>query len=137
MSRIYKTFYGSHIDLDKLLSVSAAQFDNRMGFGGWFVSFKLVFQLQDEPVIYERELTEAEYTYQPIDGRYCHYIRLIDGTLNPHIPEDHTKILAVQNLQKQVDELVRQWTNEPETGPVSSGLRCDFDPSNPDKVTPI
>lgn len=31
------------------------------------------------------------------------------------------------------------WWHEfkPNTAPVSSGLRCDFDPSNPDKVTPI
>ncbi len=49
-SMIYKTFYGNHIDLSKLVGVSEAYFIDRMGWGGYFVGFDMQFQLMDNPI---------------------------------------------------------------------------------------
>lgn len=38
-NRIVKTFMDTHLDLSKIVSISDAEFVDRMGFGGWFVSF--------------------------------------------------------------------------------------------------
>lgn len=50
---IYKTPFGTHIDLARIVEISDAMFINRMGSGGYFVGFYIHYQLKDEPVWYE------------------------------------------------------------------------------------
>jgi hypothetical protein len=96
---IYKTFFGTYIDLDKLVSVGKAEFIDRIGCGGWFVGFEMHFQLMDKPIYFERILHEPEeYSYNPNEIRKFQIVRSADD-----------KLKCVENLQKQIDELVSDW----------------------------
>lgn len=99
MSSIVETFFGEYIDLDKIVSISKAEFIDRMGHGGYFVGFKIRCQLIKEPIVYRRELERDEYQYETGKGH-----RIVYG-------KDSYTPLAVVRLQKQVDELVQQWKN--------------------------
>ena len=107
---IYKTPFGYHIDLDKIIAIGDAEFLDKMGSGGWFVTFSIDVQLRDLPMTYTRRVVEdVEAIYQQ---RY--HLRLTDGTTihegDVHrFEKDPQKILAVANLQKQIDELISVW----------------------------
>ena len=52
MNSIFKTRFGTHIDLSHILSISDAYFVDRMGSGGYFVEFQIQFILRDSPIFY-------------------------------------------------------------------------------------
>lgn len=95
MSKIVKTFICKHIDLSKVVSISDAYFIDNMGHGGWFVGFHMDVQLMDSPISYRRALNSSECIFEK---RHI----LIYGR-DKKIP------LAVENLQKQIDQLIIQW----------------------------
>lgn len=105
---IYKTPFGFHIDLDKIIAIGDAEFLDKMGSGGWFVTFSIDVQLRDTPITYTRELvfnTEYEFKHE-------HHAIMIDGpSIAARIIDrvDPKRILAVANLQKQIDELISVW----------------------------
>lgn len=100
-SPIVKTFIGKHIDLSKIVAISDAEFIDRMGNGGYYVGFKIHIQLMDKPIEYMRKITyqeeEQDFGKWPDRKRYCESDFI------------HRKPIAVVNLQRQVDELIRQW----------------------------
>lgn len=114
---IYKTFYGKHIDLSKLVSIDNVYFTNRMSAGGYFVGFDMYFQLLDNPIYFRRHLNEFEYRYIKNekcflgDEPYRSEICMVDGSWKSYSGEDSENILAVANLQKQVDEIIKAWTD--------------------------
>ena len=94
---IYKTFFGKYIDLDKLISVSDAEFIDRMGYGGYFVGFEMRFQLQDNPMCYQRELVAPEeYIFDHENSKFI-------------LVTNNGSLKCVENLQKQIDELIEAW----------------------------
>lgn len=119
---IYKTFYGTRIDLSKIVSISEAYIINNMGHGGFFVGFSMRFQ-GDEPTHYSRELYYEDYKINE-DRKFSHGahafdLLMVDGTYQPwekvrsspleHGSGQEDKILAVHRLQEQVDEIVKWW----------------------------
>lgn len=102
---IYKTFFNIHIDLDKIVSISDAYFINRsfrdFGHG---VAFDIHIQLLNKPIHYERELT-----YEEQNQDTCNPILIDNNKIYSGHNIDDTNILAVQNLQKQVDEIIQAW----------------------------
>ena len=107
---IYKTFFGSHIDLSKLVSISNAQFIDRMGSGGYYVGFHMDFQLLDRPLVKEFELTVEENPWIE-EGNNAYSLLLTDGTVHndKHPPADESTIQAVANLQMKIDALIKVW----------------------------
>lgn len=105
---IVRTFMGMHIDLSKIVAITDAYFINRMGNGGYFVGFDIHCQLLDEPIKYERKVERTE-----VDPEDHLKVLLVNGEpfdLRMMIfEEDEKSILAVHNLQNQIDELIAQW----------------------------
>lgn len=97
---IVKTFMGKHIDLSKVVSISDAEFFDRMGFGGYFVGFEMEVQLLDKPIKYERKLTYEERQQYEENHKKLPYGLQVSTSQS---------ILAVRNLQKQINELIQQW----------------------------
>jgi len=104
-----------HIDLSKILSISDAHFIDRMGEGGWFVGFEILFQLQDQPLKFMRGLRdpdEIRWHRATINDRGNFELAYLnpDGSIEfrqRHIPG--LPILAVVNLQAEIDDLVAVW----------------------------
>lgn len=109
MSPIYKIPGGPYIDLDKLVSISDADFVDRMGCGGWFVRFTMEFQLRETPLVFQRSLTEDEYEWD--NGKECHLLGLTNGGWVECPVEDREIIIAVNNLQSVINEIVLNWEN--------------------------
>lgn len=111
MDKIVKTFINKYIDLSKVVSISDARFIDRMGSGGYFVGFEIEVQLLEKPIIYTRKF---DYSEEGWDGKQ-HLVIMTDGSKIPgrHLfsvsKKEESKILAVKNLQNQIDELVEQW----------------------------
>jgi len=109
---IYKSeLLKKHIDLDRLLTVSDVRFVDMMGSGGWFVEFDLLFQLQDKPVVYSRRLDDSEQRFTRETG-FQLAIEDEQGNVvfSPyHVVKTNLKIVAVKNLQREVNELVYMW----------------------------
>ena len=94
MEAIQKIFTGRYIDLDKIVSIQDAQFIDRMGSGGWYVGFGIKCQLCENDIWYEREL---EFSEEHFNGDYV------------LVYNDNKEILAVANLQKQINEVIKMW----------------------------
>lgn len=94
---IVKTFIGKYIDLSKVVSISNAKFIDRMGFGGWYVSFEIHIQLLDSPIVYTRKFAYDEYKF----GTSREFKKVY--------AKDGVTLLAVERLQAQIDDLVAQW----------------------------
>lgn len=75
MSPIYKTFFGTYIDLSKLISIGSAYYEEYAT-----VSFKINFQSQEQLLKYSR------------------------GT-----DIDNNTEACLENLQKQVEEIIQAW----------------------------
>ncbi len=119
---IYKTFYGNHIDISKIVSISDAYFED--GSGGNFVGFAINFQLMNKPLLYKRKLTIEENGGWN-DSLYILNVALTDGRVieyGQHEIEDK-EIQAVANLQKQVDEIIKVWEDFKETSQSSIEAR--------------
>lgn len=84
LNPIYKTFYGKHIDLSKLISIDDAYYIDKLGAGGYSVGFDMHFQLLESPM---------------------HFRRYINNSI------EKKDIIAVANLQKQIDEIIQAWKN--------------------------
>lgn len=111
MNPIVKIFTGKHIDLSKIVSISDAEFFNRMGSGGWSVGFEIECQLLDKPIRYERSLAADEYKF---DNHYRLVTFMASGNLTSvHISDlncDSIKSsLAICRLQDQIDEIIKLW----------------------------
>ena len=111
MSKIIKNFFNKHIDLSKVVSISDAYFINRMGSGGYYVGFEMEVQLLDKPIKYTREFKDNEKYW---DGKQRGIImadkhRISNRDLYILSEEEESQVLAVKNLQIQVDELIVQW----------------------------
>jgi hypothetical protein len=102
MDSIHKTFFGRFIDLSQLVSVSEAQFS---GYRWIRVGFEMDFKFMEKPIVFERILTDDEYRNDK------DRVRLVDGSwvVASNTIDDHTKVLAVQNLQTQINEIVQAW----------------------------
>lgn len=89
MSPIIKTFFGKHIDLDKLIAISEVK---PSGYNS--VYFEMWFQLQDKPIIHDENFL----------GRYDEY---------PNMTAYHNAVVAPEiiKLQAKVDELIQVWKN--------------------------
>jgi hypothetical protein len=105
MSTIVKTFIGRHIDLSKVVSISDAYFIDNMGSGGFYVGFEIHCQLLDSPIKYERKF---EYDEEDFSGHRPKPVTTSISSDLYFLIEDKD-ILAVQRLQKQINELVEQW----------------------------
>jgi hypothetical protein len=112
-SPIVKTFIGKHIDLSKLVSIGDAQFVDRMGSGGFYVAFEIHIQLLDNPIQYMRELSHDEVIHYPYPDHRSPTPVTVSGKERDSFEymsrEYESDILAVQRLQKQIDDLVEQW----------------------------
>jgi len=112
---IHKTFFGTHIDLSKIIEISDAYYIDQMGHGGLSVGFKIIVQLRDKPIYFSRDLdSDEEVNFRIIEedsGGSYHEVKMIDGTWKKYnqVFSLMDQILAVQNLQKQIDELIQVW----------------------------
>lgn len=97
MKSIQKIFTDEHIDLDKVVLISDAYFIDRMGSGGWYVGFHIIFQLMDDPVRYTREFAFDEYKFTNEKGHELIYA------------DNSPEILAVHRYQKQIDKVIKMW----------------------------
>lgn len=104
---IHKTFYGAHIDLSKIVQIRDAYLLPPIGYEGWSVGFSIVVQLRDQCIEYMRRLTEAEQRHHDNAWR----LKMLDGSeVVGHKAYDvQANVLAVANLQVQIDELVEAW----------------------------
>ncbi len=103
---IYKMFDGRHIDLSKVLEITDAVFDDRMGSGGWFVSFSILYQLQDNRSWYTYEMEEI---IKLPDDWYKH-------THDRNWVYENVDKLACAELQKKIDEVISVWKSLVEKG---------------------
>lgn len=134
---IVKTFFGTHIDLSKIISISDARYIDRMGYGGLYVGFEIIVQLRDEPIKYERKVdqihtvnildnknsdnpAESVFLMQDSIERGYHVGVIVDGKVEYHhhghlyrVKDfDPKNLICVINLQKQIDELLNEWKIE-------------------------
>ncbi len=103
---IYKMFDGRPIDLSKVLEITDAVFDDRMGSGGWFVSFSILYQLQDNRSWYTYDV--EQYIKLPDDWTKHTYDHnwVYENVANP----------ACAELQKKIDEVISVWKSLVEKG---------------------
>lgn len=112
MSRIiHSPLLKRHIDLDKIAAISDAYFMDHMGSGGWFVGFEIHMQLLDKPIKWARGFAEDEkdYSYTPGHHNGVFYLVFTDGSKDTRDSVEGKTILAVDRLQREIDELVRLW----------------------------
>jgi hypothetical protein len=114
MNSIYKTPHGFHIDLGKIVAVHSAIFINKMGHGGWYVSYGIDVQLRDAPIIFTRELNGFEMDYKDrkyklatLDGQFIEYGS--NEWYKDKFYDSHPSILAVHNLQMEVNQIISAW----------------------------
>lgn len=96
---IYKMFDGRHIDLSKIVEVTPAYFDDRMGSGGWFVGFTMLFQLRDIRATYEYDVEQ----FITLPGNWTDHTYEYDW-VDKNVAEP-----AVAALQKHIDEIIEAW----------------------------
>lgn len=48
-----------HLDLTRLIAISEPEFEDAMGFGGYFANVVLHYQLRDNPVVVKVQLPSA------------------------------------------------------------------------------
>lgn len=100
---IIKIFTGKHIDLSKIVSISDAQFENRMGSGGYFVSFEIEAQLLEKPIYFQRRFSYSET--QSFEKEYKSEPRY----MRRYSSDNEKDIEAVKNLQRDIDVIISQW----------------------------
>ena len=131
---IYKTFWGSYIDFDNLISIGAP---GLCGIDSDVVGFSMFFKDAKEPLRYNREMenfTEKRWVYPPVDRNRVHllcdmppgilsecpenggvYLKTVDdgwvlrNNYMPYTRTGESKLIAVANLQKQIDDMVLDW----------------------------
>jgi hypothetical protein len=100
-------FNGTHVDLDHILTVSPAYFDDRMGSGGYFVAFHIQFILRDRPIVFDYEVDTFCRDIRPyMHGEDAPFAFASKAHLQWEI--DH----ALPALQHHVDELIAAWSNK-------------------------
>lgn len=106
-------FRGMWFDLDHILSISDVFFHDRMGSGGWFVSFDVIVAFRETAVRFTRELDRGKEIKFDHDLNY-HLCAMVDGSWedSPGSVEDPRTILAVANWQKEADTLRLWWENK-------------------------
>lgn len=114
--RIYKTFWGAHIDLDHILWISDAQFVDRMGNGGYFVAFEIQFMLQDKPLRYEEHLGYSDKYFRTArddKNGFSHWeILTVDNEwVKLDCKLNHKTFKCAADLQKKVNIIIQAWTN--------------------------
>jgi hypothetical protein len=106
--RIVKTIIG-WVDMDHVLMITPAKLINMRGSGGFFVDFEITFAFRNDPIIYRRPLIpHEEYDFR--DGE--NWLISTTGTkvISYEINRLHSQdILAVVNLQREVDHFIEQW----------------------------
>lgn len=95
MSPIVRAFWGGHIDLSKIVSVSDAYFINRMSSGGYFVGFQIHCQLLDTPIEHVWDISHFGLKSSETGGG----VRSVE-IVGPESEEA---------LQKDIDNFVEQW----------------------------
>ncbi len=96
---IVRAFWGVHIDLTKIVSVSNAYFIDRMGSGGYYWGFDVHCQLIDRPIHLEFEDHELGVDSHPIDSQGR------PGLLPPEMAE----LEGISKLQPQIEEFIELW----------------------------
>jgi len=102
---IVKLFNGKYIDIDKVVSISEPSFIDRMGHGGFYVGFDIEVQLLEKTIEYEREFEYAEYQHNHNSLPDCSLVYL----------ENTNKLLAVERLKVQIDDLIGIWLKHNQT----------------------
>ena len=124
MKKIYKTFYGETIDLSKVSSISQAglKIKSKNNLGTPYVYFKVSF-VGCKEYIYKRKLHKGEYEIVTKYEKCGHsnftymanvdYIKVMFDDKSRYLKKakkaDVNKCIAVQNLQKQVDNFICDW----------------------------
>ena len=113
MNCIYKTPQGFFVDLGKIAAVYPATFVDHMGHGGWFVSYHIDIQLREAPIVFTRRLSDDEVRFVYLQDSKSrggqHEAATTEGNWH-HSPSMAADILAVHNLQREVDQLIAAWT---------------------------
>jgi hypothetical protein len=108
---IYKTFFGKHIDLSKVIAISDAYFIDRMGRGGYYVGFDITCQLLEKPISCTIDICTGECVR--FDEELNHHTLLINGEFKLLRDINNKKdIQAVKNLQAKVDEIITAWKSD-------------------------
>jgi len=99
---IYKMFTGNHIDLSKVVDISAPWFEDRMGRGGYYAGFDITFQLMDNPVSYGFDVSGPNSVLGEVE--------LPEGVeyAGFECSEVYNKA-AMEWLTPLVDEVIAQW----------------------------
>lgn len=115
MEPIYKMYDGSHIDLDKIVSISSLQHKND-GFGTWGFYFTIEVQLRDKFLAYWFIDDDDHRCYFGFDRKAMKLIiKLEDGTsmfcedyFNPYIERTAMASLEVV-AKKELENLINVW----------------------------
>lgn len=112
---IYKTPFGTHIDLARILEIGDAVFIDRMGSGGYFVGFYIQYQLRDEPVWYEFEGEgwSPEWAPERNTSKLPVWDKPYEFASKGH--EAWCRIHMVKWLQDRVDAIIEEWKKCRET----------------------
>ena len=123
MKKLHKTFFGLTIDLSKIASIGNAYLKSRGARrSSIWVCFNIMFDGGKE-YNFKRKMEEGEFKtitkYQQCGHTNWTYMADVDymkikfEDKYRYIPKamkaDKGKCLAIQNLQKQVDELIKVW----------------------------
>lgn len=114
MERIYKTFWGQYIDLSRLVSVSNARMvDHENKYTSFKqVCFNMFFDRTDAPVTYRRGLVfDDGCSLKDFETDEAIYTYSIGGGFFNQAPKKNSngEYVAVVNLQKQIDSLIKDW----------------------------
>lgn len=96
---IVRAFWGVHIDLTKIVSVSDAYFMDRMGSGGYYWGFDVHCQLLDRPIHLEYDSDELNVEVHTIQA---------NGKPLTMLPEI-AALSGIAVLQPQIEEFIELW----------------------------
>lgn len=109
---IYKTFFGKHIDLSKVISISDASVQY-VEYNQIYARFEIECMLLEHPIVHREEIS---HHHEPITTSTkdtilfrSPMVTLIDDTKILLRKADHKKIKEVHELQLKIDELVEVW----------------------------
>lgn len=107
--RIHHSKLIGHVDLDHIQMISDAVFYDHMGYGGWYVGFRVYLMFRDQPIEYTRPLDGTEWLYESF-GSVAKTVS--DQWTNIINSETIPTLLCIHNMQRDIDELVSAWRGE-------------------------
>lgn len=115
---------GRYLDLDRIVSISNAEFVNNMGSGGYFVKFTVTMQLLEKSIEFWLSVDDYETHFKCEDGRIAvdrpdrssvrwWEVFMLPNTkgelveVQSHI--DPPDLQCVKDMQEVVDRLLKEW----------------------------